>query len=254
MKKFLSFFYFLFSMPQRIIIFCIVFILFLNVNFSEGKVNDFDRAIQSERQIAYIGEVLVDTGTFGSVNHRFFLHDEEVKWLAESGKVEGTVQLNYSIFYLFEKLLFPRFIAVGFSIYFNGEKIGENKIFTLSKEKKSYYGERLLTNVSFDPSGKSRVTLHAIVWYFGFPADPFQENAGLLNWLTFGMFDAKRVKIEVEILEKAKTINQNSLWLHSRHDIQNTGFTPAIGKGNRLKKIFCKHLIGMELESQKLQI
>gem|GEM_PF-3740220 len=237
-------------MLQRMIIFSIAFILLIHpTNFLEGKhsYNNIEITAQNKHQIAYIGEVIAATHALGFVSHDFFLDDEKVSWLSEDGKINGMIHLNYSIYYSWKKM-FPRFIAVGFLVYYNGKKLGGNEIFTTSRREESFMGS-LLTNISFTYNGESHLNLYVLVWFFGFPANPVNENAGLLNWLTLGIFDAKMVKIEVNVSEKMKTTNQDAIWLHNRHDIRNTGYTFATGKGNienyRIKKVFCKYLSGM---------
>jgi len=205
-----------------------------------------------DENIANIGEVFGVMGGFGFIDHNLFLHNKKVEWNGGNGIVNGTVEMNYSLFYLFGKKI-PRFMATGFLVYLDGEKIGGNKIFTTNKKEKTYMGT-LKTNVSFKSDGREYVTLKVMVWFMCFPSHPLDalfgnlSSHGLLNWLTLGTFDMKKVEINVEI-EKTVTMNKNNAWIHTRYDIQNTGFTPAVGKGSilryRMKNLFCKHLIGM---------
>ena len=176
-----------------------------NVSATRLSYQNID-SINQPANTANIGEVFAERAGFGFVRHELNVHNVKVKWIAKDGKVNGTVEMNYSIYHLFEKKI-PRFMATGFSVYLHGKNLGKNSIFTLEREVKVYRG-KLPVNVSFTCNGESHIVLYAKVWFAGFPPNPvavfFYQNLtnhGLLNWLTFGAFDIKIVRIDIDIIE-----------------------------------------------------
>ena len=193
--------------------------------------------------VVNIGEILLITRDLGFVQEWFKIKDTKVYWVTENNKVNGNIELNYHII-MFDDKLFPRVMATGLIISHDGKILGKDKIVKITKEKINVEG-KLSVNVSLD--AREKIVLDAIVWTTQFPPHVQGINGSFLRYFTFGIFDIRKVKIEIGVI---KSINkQDYFWIHSRYDICNTGYTPAKGKDSinnyRMRIINCKHVFAM---------